>query len=251
MGLTGGIATGKSTVSALLGARGIPVLDADHIAREVVLPGTKTLQALVDAFGDGILAQNGMLDRAALGRFVFHDATARERVNAIMHPAIRSLMVTRARALEAGNRSRVIILDVPLLFEGEMHRVVDVTVLVYASRPQQLQRLMKRNQLTDSEANARIDAQMSTEQKRRMATIIVENDGSLSGLQARVDRLCDVLAEFAREVLADEQNAARVVGSLRAEDGVNAAQVEEAQLGDVSQPGMNVARAARSQVVIS
>lgn len=199
VGLTGGIATGKSTVSTLLIARGIPVLDADRIAREVVMPGTETLKALVEAFGDGILTDDGTLDRAALGRFVFHDVAARERVNAITHPAIRSLMVSRARELEAGVRARPIILDVPLLFEGETHKVVDVTVLVYASRPIQLQRLMQRNPLTVSEANARIDAQMSTEAKRRLATIVIENDGSLSELEARVDRLCEILGKLARE----------------------------------------------------
>lgn len=197
VGLTGGIATGKSTVSSLLQAKGLPVIDADVLAREVVAPGTKGLAQIVAAFGREYLQEDGSLDRLRLGATVFADEAMRLQLNAIVHPLVRSEMWRRAHAIVGNSPERIAILDVPLLIEGGTHTVVDVTVLVYAPADVQLARLMARNGLTEAQAHARIAAQWSIEEKRALADIVLDNSGPLTECERLAETLCDRLFELA------------------------------------------------------
>ncbi|MCY0876472.1 MAG: dephospho-CoA kinase [Firmicutes bacterium] len=191
VGLTGGIATGKSTFSAQLRAQGLPVIDADVLAREVVAPGTDGLAEIVDTFGAVYLTPNGELDRVRMGAAVFADESMREKLNAIIHPRVRAGMWAKAREITAGDARQIAILDVPLLMEGGTHTLVDVTVLVYASTAIQYERLIARNDLTYEQARARIEAQWPIDQKRDLADIVVDNAGGMD----EVPRLAQALGE--------------------------------------------------------
>ncbi len=177
VGLTGGIATGKSSISTTLVQRGVYLVDADVIAREVVEPGTRGLRAIVEVFGAQYLHADGRLDREKLGQFIFCDEKARLQLNQIVHPLVREEMWLRANRYVGNDATRIAILDVPLLIEGGTHRLVDVTVLIYAPPAQQLIRLMKRNGYDEGTAHTRIAAQLSIEEKRAHADVIVENSG--------------------------------------------------------------------------
>ncbi len=188
IGLTGGIATGKSTVSDLIRAAGIPVLDADRIAREVVLPGNPAYHAILEAFGTGILQPDGRIDRARLGHLVFADADARRRLNAIVHPPVRRIIASRLKQLDAEG-ARFAVVDIPLLFEtGDPTSYVEV-VVVYADPAVQLQRLMARDGLSETQAMRRIAAQMPIDEKARRADTVIDNGGSLARTRAQVDAL--------------------------------------------------------------
>jgi dephospho-CoA kinase len=184
IGLTGGIGSGKSTVSALLAARGAVVIDADRIAREVVEPGTPGLAAVVDAFGGQILAADGSLDRAALAAVVFTDPEARRRLDGIVHPLVR------ARATElaaAAPPDAVVVHDVPLLVETGQAGSYDVVLVVEADPATRVARLVQRG-LAEDDARARIAAQASDEQRRAVADVVLDNNGSPDELAAQVDR---------------------------------------------------------------
>lgn len=185
-GLTGGIACGKSTVSRMLAAHGAVIVDADLLARDVVAPGSEGLAELVASFGPSILAADGTLDRKALGVRVFADPEARGRLNRITHPRIAALSAQRTQAAEASG-AHVCVYDAPLLVENGLHRGMQ-QVLVVSCRPDvQLQRLMARDGLDEAAARARVASQMPLEQKRAVATVVLENDGPVQGLQAQVD----------------------------------------------------------------
>jgi dephospho-CoA kinase len=199
VGLTGGIATGKSTVARALAELGLRVLDADVIARDVVEPGTEGLRQIVAVFGDRVLLPDGTLDRGRLGDIIFSDAKKREQLNDIVHPLVRKTMWGEAQAYVQGDARRIVVLDIPLLFEGNTHVDADVSVLIYAPLALQLARLMKRNDLAEADARRRIDAQLTMETKLQMADVIVYNTGdaeSVSGLVAalleELQRLADV-----------------------------------------------------------
>ncbi|PWI58131.1 dephospho-CoA kinase [Sulfoacidibacillus thermotolerans] len=189
VGLTGGIATGKSSISAALVELGAYLIDADVIAREVVAPGTEGLRQIVNTFGAMYVQRDGSLHRDRLGQLVFQDEEARNKLNEIVHPLVRAEMWRRARDYVGKDASRIAILDVPLLIEGGTHRQVDVTVLVYASAVEQLKRLMKRNGLDEVNASRRIAAQISIEEKRAYADILVNNQGE----EREVPRLAHTL----------------------------------------------------------
>lgn len=195
IGLTGGIGSGKSTVTALLRRRGVPVLDADEIVRELQRPGADGLRQLVDAFGPGILEPSGELDRAALGRLVFADPDARRRVEAILHPLVRERMAAEQAAAEARG-ARILVHDIPLLFEARDPSSFDATVLVYAPPEVQRKRLTEQRGMSAADAEARIAAQLPMAEKRRRATYVIDNTGSLEELESEVDR---VWAEIARQ----------------------------------------------------
>lgn len=198
IGLTGGIGSGKSTVTALLRSRGVPVLDADEVVRDLERPGAEGLRRLVEAFGPGILQPSGELDRSALGRLVFADREARRRVEAILHPLVRARMA--AEQAEASARgARVVVHDIPLLFEARDPAGFDATVLVYAPPEVQRRRLIEQRGMTPEDVEARIRAQLPMEEKRRLATYVIDNSGSLEDLEAEVDR---VWAEIARHAPA-------------------------------------------------
>ena len=184
IGLTGGIGSGKSTVSALLAARGAVVIDADRIAREVVEPGTPGLAAVVDAFGAGVLTPDGSLNRPALAEVVFAHPAARGRLDGIVHPLVR------ARAAElaaAAPPDAVVVHDVPLLVETGQAASYDLVLVVEADPETRVARLVRRG-LTEEDARARIAAQATDEQRRAVADVILDNGGTPEELAAQVDR---------------------------------------------------------------
>lgn len=178
IGLTGGIASGKSTVSAMLTELGAALVDADRIAREVVGPGTAELSEIARAFGEDVLHEDGTLNRKRLGAIVFADAAQRKRLEQIVHPAIRRIMRQRMAELEKADPKRLVVVDVPLLFESGLQGMFERVMLVYVPPDVQLKRLMARDDLTREQALDRIGAQMPMERKRELADIIIDNSGS-------------------------------------------------------------------------
>lgn len=193
VGLTGGIATGKSTVSDMFRAYGAYVVDADVWARKVVEPGQPALQEICQVFGSGVLHPDGTLNRPALGQVVFHDERARQQLNAITHPRIRAGMKAQTELFLAEHPNEPIIWDVPLLFEGETRRHVDTTVLVYAAEDVQLKRLMARDHLSKDDAMARIRAQMPIEEKRKIADYVIDNSKSREQTKEQVQAVWKTL----------------------------------------------------------
>jgi dephospho-CoA kinase len=185
VGLTGGIASGKSAVTAMLRELGVEVIDADVIAREVVEPGEPALEDLVARFGAQILTSEGRLDRAALGQVVFADVQARQELGQIMHPRIGQRMWQRAeQAGEAGHRW--VVYDAALLVENQLHLLLDSLIVVAASAPTQLERVMARDGLDEEAARARIASQLPLEQKVAVADYVIDNEGSLEQTRAQV-----------------------------------------------------------------
>lgn len=188
VGLTGGIGSGKSAVAAMLAARGAVVLDADQHAREVVAPGTPGLAAVIEAFGPGVRAADGSLDREALARLVFPDPAALARLNAIVHPLVGALSAERHAAAAAAG-TRVLVHDVPLLVEGGLAAAYDVVVVVDAPEELQLARLVGPRGLSEDDARARMARQATREQRRAVAGHVLLNDGTLAELDAAVAEL--------------------------------------------------------------
>ncbi|MFC0625222.1 dephospho-CoA kinase [Kribbella deserti] len=186
VGLTGGIGSGKSEVSARLAARGAVVIDADLLAREVVAPGTDGLAEVIEAFGNNILTADGALDRPALGKVIFGDETARRRLEAIIHPRVR----VRAAEIEAAaDPEAVIVHDIPLLVETGQAGRFDLVLVVDVPPEVQLTRLVANRGMSADEARARITSQATREQRLAVADVVVPNDGSLAELDARIDDL--------------------------------------------------------------
>jgi dephospho-CoA kinase len=189
VGLTGGIASGKSLVAAELAARGAVVIDADVLAREVVEPGTAGLTAVVARFGEDLLHE-GRLDRARLGQIVFNDSGARRDLERIVHPAVRA----RAAELEQAAPSDAVVVHViPLLVETGQQDRFDVVVVVDVDEQTQLARLVGRDGLGEPDARARVTAQASREQRRAAADIVIDNSGSVTDLKAQIGPLWQFL----------------------------------------------------------
>ncbi|MGG3450777.1 dephospho-CoA kinase [Domibacillus aminovorans] len=187
IGLTGGIASGKSTVSNLLKEKGFTVIDADIAARVVVEPGQPVLEKIIEVFGPGIRTSDGALDRPALGKMVFHDEEKRKQLNEIIHPAVRKWMIDqKEKAIIAGKKT--IILDIPLLFESDLTWMVEKTLLVYVDPETQLKRLMERNNYLEEEAKARIQSQMPIDEKRARADDIINNNGTIDETENQVNK---------------------------------------------------------------
>ena len=187
IGLTGGIASGKSTVSRLLKERGATLIDADQLAREVVQPGQPALAEIAARF-PGVVGPDGALDRKKLGERIFADENERKALNAITHPRIQ------ARVLELSQQYAeqgvpLVIYDAPLLFENRLDELLEGSILVAAPVEVQVARLCARDGLTPEQARARIASQMPLEEKRQRATWVIENAGSLLDLETQVDRL--------------------------------------------------------------
>ncbi|KAI9188962.1 Dephospho-CoA kinase cab5 [Blastocladiella emersonii ATCC 22665] len=189
IGLTGGIATGKSSVSRHLRSLGLPVIDCDALAREVVEPGTPALRSIAATFGpDVINPSSGCLDRAKLGAIIFADAAKRRQLNAITHPAIRRAIL--ARVIECWLRGEhIVIIDAPLLIESGLHKFMSEVVVVYCPDDIQLKRLMLRDGLDEAAARARMAAQAPMSAKLSLATRVLDNSGSLEELFRQVDEL--------------------------------------------------------------
>jgi len=189
VGLTGGVGSGKTTVARLLAEHGAVIIDADAIARQVVEPGTPGFDAVVAAFGDSVVDSDGRLDRPALAAIVFGDDAQRARLNAIVHP----LVGQRARELAAAAPpDAVVVHDIPLLVENELAAGFDFVVVVEAERDLRLARLAERG-MAREDAQERIAAQATDEQRRAVADTVIENSGSLTDLKDRVDDLWELL----------------------------------------------------------
>lgn len=186
VGLTGGIASGKSEVSRRLAELGAVLIDADLLAREAVEPGSEGLAEVVRAFGPGILQDDGALDRAALGALVFADPERRDQLNAIVHPRVRA---RAAELMAAASDEAVVVQDIPLLVETGQAGSFDVVVVVDAPDEVRIRRLAERNGMTPEDAAARMAAQATREERLAAADHVIENSGSLDELRAAVDRL--------------------------------------------------------------
>ncbi len=191
-GLTGGIASGKSTVARILRARGIPVIDADEVAREVLEPGTPGLAAVLEAFGPTLVRPDGALDRDALARIIFSDPEARQRLNQIVHPRVQAAMAERVLQL-ASEGAPLAIMDIPLLYEARDPASFAGIIVVYVTPETQLARLMHRNGYTHEEAGARIRSQMPLAEKARRATYVIDNEGTGAETEAQIDLLLERL----------------------------------------------------------
>lgn len=192
LGLTGGIATGKSTVTAMLRERGIPVIDADQIAREVVEPGKPAYEAIVRHFGRDILLENGQLDRKKLGEVVFSDEAERQKLNAIVHPEVRRVMRQEAEVAEE-NGAQIVFMDIPLLYESKLQYLVEKIVVVYAPSDMQLARMMERDELDEEQAKKRLRAQFPIDQKKLEADFLIDNSQSREETQRQVEELLTVI----------------------------------------------------------
>ena len=194
VGITGGIACGKTTVSELLAEKGAIPINADEIGHQLLKADSPVISELVDAFGQEILEESGDVSRKKLGAIVFKDKSARERLNTTLHPLIIQRSRTLARQLVMENPSCVVLLDAPLLIEAGAYNSVDLIVVVTASPETQLQRILERSQvqnrpLSETEAQARIDAQMPVKEKVKYADVVIENEGTLDELNKQVDAL--------------------------------------------------------------
>lgn len=178
IGLTGSIASGKSTVSSMFEEFDIRVVDADKLAREVVEPGEESYEEIVKVFGKEVLQADQTLDRKYLGRIVFADEQKRKQLNEIVHPAIRERML-KARDTYIAAGATCVVLDIPLLFESKLTHFVDKIVVVYVDESVQLDRLLSRDDLTKEEAEQRIQAQMPVQEKRALADAIIDNNGTV------------------------------------------------------------------------
>jgi dephospho-CoA kinase len=186
VGLTGGIASGKSTVKALFEELGVPVVDADQIAREVVAPGTAGLREIVAAFGEEMLAADGTLDRKKLASVVFEDVEARARLNAITHPRIAARSAERMAEVAAKTGAPYVLYEAALLVENGIHRMLPALVLVALDEETQLARLVARDGLTAEEARARLAAQLPLAKKLEVADYVIDNGGTVDETRARV-----------------------------------------------------------------
>lgn len=195
VGLTGGIACGKSTVAKMFSALGCVIIDADIVAREVVEPGQEGLKAVVNRFGPGILNEKGELNRKALGALVFEDARARADLNAILHPLIRQRMEQKKEEAIKKNPP-MILMDIPLLYESGLEGTVEAVIVVYVPEQVQLERLMARDTLSRKEAEQRIRSQIPIEEKRKRADYIIDNSGTL---QQTEDQVKSIFMKLSRD----------------------------------------------------
>jgi dephospho-CoA kinase len=188
-GLTGGIASGKSTVARFFGKLGAQVIDADELARKVVEPGTPGWHRVVETFGKEYLTPYGELDRKRLARLVFQDPQAKELLEAIIHPRIMSLRRKITREILREDPKALIIFDIPLLIEAGLHRKVDRVIVVWVPRETQIQRLIGRDKLTRQEAEERLKNQMPLDEKLPFAHYVVDNSGLLEETEKQVEKI--------------------------------------------------------------
>lgn len=192
VGLTGGIASGKSTVANMFKEMGIEVIDADIEARRAVEIGEAAYEQIVTYFGEGILNDDHTINRSKLAEIIFNDSVKRQKLNEIVHPDVRRRMNEKKEATILRG-DQVVVLDIPLLFESGLKHMVDVVLLVYVEKDVQLQRLMDRNLLTKQEALARIQSQMPIEDKRKLADKVINNNGTIDDTKKQ---LIELLADW-------------------------------------------------------
>lgn len=190
IGLTGGIASGKSLVADALREQGLPVIDADVISREVVEPGEPALEQIIEHFGPEILQFDGTLDRKKLGTVIFNDTEKRQVLNQIIHPAVRQrMMAKRDDLVREGNEH--VVLDIPLLLENNLRFMVDRVIVVYVNEATQKRRLVERDGRGEEDAAARIRSQMPLEEKRELADAVIDNSGTEKETKIQVNELLE------------------------------------------------------------
>lgn len=190
IGLTGSIASGKSTVANMLREKGYPIVDADVIAREVVEPGSPVLEEIQRAFGKDVLREDGTLNREQLGSIIFHDESKRKQLNELIHPAIRQQMVSqKENYLSQGYRT--VIMDIPLLFESKLHGYVEKILVVSVTEEVQKQRLIARNELSEQEAAARIASQLDMRIKESGADAVIHNNGTVEETEKQLQAILE------------------------------------------------------------
>ena len=199
-GLTGGIASGKSTVADIFRKAGAAVVDADHIARRVVAPGLPAWKSIKAEFGNQVIKPDGTLNRPLLGELVFKDETLRRRLEGIVHPQVSVQMNREVGRIINASPEALVIKDIPLLFETGMTDGLSEIIVVYVPMDVQLKRLMQRDAIDAEAARARIMAQMPIEEKRRLGTVVIDNSGKKSQTKAQVLRIYKKLAESARSI---------------------------------------------------
>jgi dephospho-CoA kinase len=193
--LTGGIATGKSYVRSRLASHGIPTLDSDVLARDAVAPGTSGLAAVAERFGADVLLPDGSLDRRAVGSVVFGDTQARADLEAIIHPRVREATTTWLDRLAAAGESLAVV-DIPLFYETGRDRDFDRVIVTSCPRSQQVARIVERDGLTVAQAEARIDAQLPTDEKVQRADLVIDTGGTFGDTNRQVDRVVEKLLEL-------------------------------------------------------
>jgi dephospho-CoA kinase len=191
-GLTGNIGSGKSTVAAMLREAGIPVLDADRMAREVTAPGGKAYDAVVRAFGKGILRDDGAIDRKRLGEIVFSDPASRGRLEGITHPAIYEAMKDAVAAMERGGR-RAVVVEAALIHESGRKGLFDAVISVACDRETAISRLAARDGMSRGDAEARLDAQMDAGRKAGASDYAIDNSGDIDATRRQVERIVGIL----------------------------------------------------------
>ncbi|MFC4225224.1 dephospho-CoA kinase [Lysinibacter cavernae] len=189
IGLTGGIAAGKSTVSRRLAEHGAHHIDADQLAREAVASGSKGLTSVAQAFGQEVITPDGNLDRAALGAIVFHDPAKLEVLNGIVHPEVQRLTRERFASITEGEPDAVIVYDVPLLVEAKVNHPWDLIVTVEAPVETRVRRLIELRGMTEDEARGRISKQATSEQRQEVADVVIDSSGSVDETIAQTDAL--------------------------------------------------------------
>jgi len=188
IGLTGGIACGKSTVSQMLVSRGALLVDADQIARDVVEPGSPVLERVAAHFGQAVLQADGALNRKQLGEIVFKNPQARKELEGLLHPPIRARMRELMETAEHEQPQRLVVVDVPLLYESGLQAMFQEVLVVYVPRQVQIERLMQRDGITESAALDRLNAQMSIEEKRKLADYVIDNSGTQEQTSLLIDQ---------------------------------------------------------------
>ena len=194
VGLTGGIASGKSTVSRILGDLGVPVIDADVIAREVVAPGSAALGRVVDAFGEEVLSDDKSLNRARLGEIIFSDASKKKILEGILHPEIIAEQDRRLKNIESEGNTPIAVVDAAVMIESGSWKRFDLIVVVDCDESQQISRLCRRNGMREEEAMRRIEAQMPLSEKVKYADHVIDNRGSMDDTRKQVEELIKSLS---------------------------------------------------------
>jgi len=203
IGLTGGIASGKSTVARMFAELGVEVIDTDEIAHQLVAPGSRALAAVIEAFGRNVLTEDGALDRPQMRRIVFADSGKRRRLETILHPLIRQAALARAAASDAS----YVMLVVPLLFETGFDQLVNHTLAIDCPEALQIERLVDRDNVSTEEAQAMIASQLNREERRVAADDVIDSSGSLATIRGRVSELHEQYLDLKQNCPDDEGRA--------------------------------------------
>jgi dephospho-CoA kinase len=216
VGLTGGIASGKSTVARMLAEKGAILIDFDELAHTVEMPEGPVWREIVGHFGEEILLPDGRIDRLKLGAIVFSDRNRREILNRLVHPAIFAEWQMRLAKIERERPDAVVLSDIPLLIEAGLDKMVDLILLVYVPPEEQIRRLMVRNRFTREEAESRVESQMPIGEKVPRADIVIHNGGAVEETAGEVDRVWEELRR--RSAGMQDRAACPVVGRMKSEE---------------------------------